>query len=57
MGTPNREPQEYCSNIIGIYLLIVPLHSYYVFSGSLAGVPVKVPSSFEGSGIGAWSLR
>ena len=45
MGTPNREPQEYSTNIIGIYL---PGSSYsFIFlpysSGSMFGVHIKVP--------------
>ena len=45
MGTPNREPQEYSRNIMGIYLL-ESLHSiiFLLYSwGSLFGVPSKVP--------------
>ena len=45
MGTPNREPQEYSRNIIGIYL---PLSFYSIIFllcswGSLFGVPIKAP--------------
>ena len=45
MGTPNREPQEYSRNIIGIYLpgslysILFLLHSW----GFLFGVPKLVP--------------
>ena len=45
MGTPNREPQEYSRNIMGIYLP----GSYYSIKfllyswGSLFGVPIRVP--------------
>ena len=44
MGNPNREPQEYSRNIIGIcppgsfYSIIFLLYSW----GSLFGVPIKV---------------
>ena len=43
LGVPNREPQEYSTNIIGIYLpgslysIIFLLHSW----GSLFGVPIR----------------
>ena len=45
MGTPNRKPEEYSRNIIGIYLpgslrsFISLLHSW----GSVFGVPSEVP--------------
>ena len=43
LGTPNREPQEYSRNIIGIYLpaslYSIPFLLY--FGGSLSGVPKR----------------
>ena len=56
---PNREPQEYSRNIVGIYLpgslhsIIFLLYSW----GSLFGVPIKVPlqmrtSSLSQDGLG-----
>ena len=44
MGTPNREPQEYSRNIIGIYLPqgpYIPLYSYYILGVPCLGFPVK----------------
>ena len=41
LGTPNREPQEYSRNIIGIYL---PGSPFLLYSwGSLFGVPIIAP--------------
>ena len=50
MGTPNREPQEYSRNIIeckdpGRYIPVIFL---LYSSGSLFGVPSKVPLMTEG---------
>ena len=52
LGTPNREPQEYSRNIIGMYLpgslcsIIFLLYSW----GSLFGVPNRVPLHIVGEG-------
>ena len=51
MGTPNREPQEYGRNIIGIYLPGSLYSNYYIptiFLGFTVGVPSKVPSKALG---------
>ena len=45
MGTPNRKPQEYGTNIIGMYLPgYLDSIRFLLYSwGSLAGVNIKVP--------------
>ena len=61
MGTPNREPQAYSRNILGIYLPGSSFSSILIFLlyswGSLFGVPIKVPlieGCDTGTGLGSW---
>ena len=42
MGTPNREPQEYGQNMIGIYLPGSRVLIFLCSWGSLFGVPIEV---------------